>query len=242
MTARIPQLFAISVRLLPTVLIVVAVVYINFTAVACFDTKFREDLRRGGPPSRSVLVEGSTDRALMEVVDFHFGWPTTWCVRSELAHVRHIGLGGYEYSLPTYERAFFSPVHFFINLIWTVGMAAGTWAVCGKVTEIVRHAQFSLSAIMLALAITGLGIFLICHYDEGIDLWVDAEVGRPYLLLSGLYRWFGPRSPYDWLQHFDIMVRLPLLIGWLCMVGSACRFLLVAARLRCKARQASIEA
>lgn len=201
--------------LLPALAVALAALYVNLSAVGCFDSVGRKNVRRG-PPQDYVMVDTPTNPNLLTQVDLHYGWPTTYCVVAETAYVRYPLGGGAErntYSIPTYERIFVGPFLIGINLLWALAMALATWAVCTHVVEMVRCAQFSLRIMLIVVTVMALCLFMAVHYRESAATWTDCEVGRPYLPLTALYRWFGPRSPYDWLWHFDLTVRIPLLIG-----------------------------
>lgn len=146
--------------------------------------------------------------------EFQLGWPTTYSVS--------VTRGEYGGRRETLDVLLFSWPRLGVNVVSSILMLYATYAVCGRAVTSMVSGRFSLKTLLLGVTLASLGAFFLVRYTDSSQLMIGYEHGQPYLPLSGLYRWFGPGSPYEWLFHFDLMIRIPIVAGWFCTVWFAC--------------------
>ena len=185
-----------------TGVVAISLLYVNFTGVPRSDWK---------------------DYDVTSYTYYHFGWPTTFRVLTEESFQRH-PIWGVEPSDPIRKTTFFGPLHLAVNLLWCVAILVGTWWAFSRIADVVRRKQFSLRLLLVLVTAGAVLLFLLIHYQQRSQEWPGPEswIGQPYLPLSGVYRWFGPRGSYDWLFHFNLLVRVPIVVGWLLSVCVFC--------------------
>jgi hypothetical protein len=157
--------------------------------------------------------------------DRHCGWPATYSATFEQIH-REGGhwteVGWKPPRSHSIKREVFVGSALALDLLWASVTLVATWTVSRRAVAAARRRQFSVLAGLVAMTVAAFCVFMFVHYPQTSHEWPDYEFGRPYLPMSGLYRWFGPRSLYDWLSHFTPWTRGPVLAGWSCMVCFAC--------------------
>ena len=188
------------------------------TTASCHDRRLLEKLLGGlaaVPVGLALLIVNSVLIDLevgVEDCESHSGWPTTYVIT--------------RYYPPWRETLLFSSPRLGVNVVCSILMLYATYVVCGRAVTNMAKGQFSLKTVLLGVTLASFAAFLSFHYANSQLLIgyerVGYERGHPYLPLSGLYRWFGPGSPYEWLFHFDLMIRIPVVAGWFCSVWFAC--------------------
>jgi hypothetical protein len=154
------------------------------------------------------------------ITDRQRGWPVTYLVVSirELPSVEYDLLLADEHRLR--ENRLFLGHALAANITWGCLMSLASWSVLGRLVGAACHPQYSLMAMLVAMACAAFCAFMAAHYVARPSL--EYLAGEPYLPMSSLYRWFGWKSPYDQLYEFPPVVRFLLFAGWACMVYSAC--------------------
>jgi hypothetical protein len=161
----------------------------------------------------------------------HLGWPMTYYV---------VTGGGLEQRpswmwmyAPLGSRgmgAYLGIAHLVGDVVWACVMLVATRQIATRVLNTVRRRRISLGGVFVAVTVAALVVFLEAKCRDGWREWHDYDGAGPYLTSSALYQWFGPRSSYEWLYRYGLVVRLPILLAWLCLVWQACSYALVCAR------------
>lgn len=164
-----------------------------------------------------IEVDGRQDRRC------HLGWPMTYYVNAGGGLEQRPSWMWMATSLDSHEvDAFFGPAQLAVDVVWAMLLLWATWCVATRVMEAARRRQVSLWGLFVLMTVVALVVFLEAKCRDNWREWHNYDGASPYLTWSALYQWFGPRSSYDWLNRYGLVVRLPIILAWFCLVWQAC--------------------
>jgi hypothetical protein len=123
---------------------------------------------------------------------------------------------------------FVGPLHLTVNVLLGGVILFAVWRASAPTVEAVRKGQIPLPTAYVLIGVAAALVFLEVKCRRVDQPFYDARV--PYLTWSSLHHWFGRKSLLDWLRLCPLVVRVPILLGWLSAVAVVYSSLISLAR------------
>jgi hypothetical protein len=201
--------------------IVLPLVYVNTLAVAWCRSPSLVWLHGGRG------VDGLYDQ------EGHLGWPTTYffASRSAVAFARRPSSWWWQFPFPARGVVvYIAPLQLVVNVAWAIAIVYSSRRVALRALNADGWGRFSLRTAFAVMTVSALLVYLEFRCRDTGQLWDGYRANEPYLGWSALCHWLGTRSLYGWLCRFPVMVRVPIVLGWLSVVIVACSSVIAAQR------------